>query len=240
MKKRTALLVFSVMGCFAFSQQSNDSIIRIDTTTTVVDRSLGDDLFKRYTGEEFNYETKTGESQNLLARFLNWIGQGLEQIFGVQMAPEALQFLELLIYLLMALLAIYLLVRLFTNESFNSLFSKKAKTISTIELGEEHIEAIDINQLLNAAIDEKNYRLAIRYQFLISLQLLSKKDIIAWHFDKTNADYLNEIRPPALQSGFKKIAYLYDYIWYGEQTIDAVRYNKSLSEFDSLNQQIPQ
>ena len=195
-------------------------------------------MSKKYTGDEFNYTFKTGESQNLLARFINWVGQGLSNIFGINISPQVLQIIEYLIYFLLVILAIYLIVKVLINENFNSLFQKKAKTINDINLTEEHIEGIDINKLLNTAIENKDYRLAIRYQFLLTLQKLSKSDIIEWHFDKTNSDYLSEIEQPEIQKGFKQIAYLYDYIWYGEQTIDNIKYTKSVLDFESINKQI--
>ena len=195
-------------------------------------------MSKKYTGDEFNYTFKTGESQNLLARFINWVGQGLSNIFGINISPQVLQIIEYLIYFLLVILAIYLIVKVLINENFNSLFQKKAKTINDINLTEEHIEGIDINKLLNTAIENKDYRLAIRYQFLLTLQKLSKNDIIEWHFDKTNSDYLSEIEQPEIQKGFKQIAYLYDYIWYGEQAIDNIKYTKSVLDFESINKQI--
>lgn len=195
-------------------------------------------MSKKYTGDEFNYTFKTGESQNLLARFINWVGQGLSNIFGINISPQVLQIIEYLIYFLLVILAIYLIVKVLINENFNSLFQKKAKTINDINLTEEHIEGIDIIKLLTTAIENKDYRLAIRYQFLLTLQKLSKSDIIEWHFDKTNSDYLSEIEQPEIQKKFKQIAYLYDYIWYGEQTIDNNKYTKSVLDFESINKQI--
>ena len=130
------------------------------------------------------------------------------------------------------------MVKVLINEKFNSIFNKKAKSFHDINLTEDHIETIDVNNLLCAAIESDDYRLAIRYQFLLTLQKLSKNDIIQWHFDKTNSDYLMEIIQPNIQQGFKKVTYLYDYIWYGEQTIDLNKYEKSVLDFESINKLI--
>lgn len=238
MKYIFLITFFQLTILCTFAQGSNDSIIKIDSSSTLNIRTNEEDLSKKYTGDEFNYTFKTGESQNLLARFINWVGQGLSNVFGINISPQVLQIIEYLIYFLLVILAIYLIVKVLINENFNSLFQKKAKTINDINLTEEHIEGIDINKLLNTAIETKDYRLAIRYQFLLTLQKLSKNDIIEWHFDKTNSDYLSEIEQPEIQKGFKQIAYLYDYIWYGEQTIDNNKYTKSVLDFESINKQI--
>ena len=238
MKYFIFLIFFQLITLCSFAQEKNDSIIKIDSSSILTSRNIEKDLSKKYTGDEFNYTFKTGESQNILARFINWIGQGLYNVFGITLSPQVLQIIEYFIYFLLVILAIYLIVKVLINESFNSIFQKKAKAINDINLTEEHIESIDINTLLNTALNDKNYRLAIRYQFLLTLQKLSENDIVEWHFDKTNSDYLSEIKQPQLQNGFKKITYLYDYIWYGEQPLDEIKYSKSILDFESINQLI--
>lgn len=235
MKIYILLFFYFFLSSTAFSQEAKDSIVPIDTTSTLYERSLNQDLTKKYTGEDFNYDIKTGESQNLLSRFFNWIGRGLNNIFGINLSPEALKILEYFIYFLMGGLVIFLLVRVLINEKFNSIFTKKAKTIFDIDLAEQHIENLDLDALLNTALEDKNYRLAIRYHFLRTLKRLSQKDIIEWHFDKTNSDYQNEIQQPQLQLGFKEITYLYDYIWYGEQPIDKSKYDTAKAKFTAIN-----
>ncbi|GMN11801.1 hypothetical protein MTsPCn9_12310 [Croceitalea sp. MTPC9] len=236
MKLLLTLIISFSFGSLVFSQEvTTDTIVRIDSSSTLYDRYIDEELNKKYMGEDFNYDTKTGESQNLLSRFFRWIGIGLRDVFGINLSPEALKLLEYTIYFLMGGLVIYLLVRVLVNEKFNSIFTKKAKTIFDIDLAEQHIESLDLDALLNAALEDKNYRLAIRYHFLRILKRLSQKDIIEWHFDKTNSDYQNEIAPKQLQSGFKEVAYLYDYIWYGEQPIDEKKYDTARARFKALN-----
>lgn len=235
MKVYILLIFFSFLSATSFSQEVKDSIVPTDSISKLYERSINEDLTKKYTGEDFNYDVKTGESQNLLSRFFKWIGRGLNNIFGINLSPEALKLLEYFIYFLMGGLVIYLLVRVFINEKFNSIFTKKANTIFDIDLAEQHIESLDLDTLLNAALEDKNYRLAIRYHFLRTLKRLSQKDIIEWHFDKTNSDYQNEIQQQQLKLSFKEIAYLYDYIWYGEQPIDESKYDTAKARFTAIN-----
>lgn len=229
-------LLFLFFICnLVFSQQKQDTIVKVDTTATLHERALDKDLNKTYNGEDFNYDIKTGESQNLLARFFNWVRRGLNNVFGINLPPEAIKIFEYFIYFLMAGLVIYLLVRLLVNEKFNSIFTKKAKTLFDIDLAEQHIEHLDLEALLNKALAHKDYRLAVRYHFLKILKRLSQKDIIEWHFDKTNSDYQNEIEQQQLQTSFREVAYLYDYIWYGEQPIDVDKYDTAKARFTALN-----
>ena len=195
---------------------------------------------KKYQGEDFNYDIKTGESQNLVNRFLNWLGRGLNDVFGIRLSPGTLKFLQYLIYVLMSGVMLYLIIRLLVNEKLSSIFTKKASTLLDINMAERHIESLDLDALLKAALDQHDYRLAIRYQYLKSLKRLSQSEVIEWHFDKTNSDYEQEIQEPLLKKGFKKISYLYDYIWYGEQLIDATSYERAVQSFSKLNNTIRQ
>ncbi|SNY99405.1 hypothetical protein [Flagellimonas pacifica] len=234
MAKRSITLVFLLCISTLFGQ--NDSIpVPIDQESILHERSIDEDLSKKYTGEEFNYDVKTGESQNLLARFIKWLLEGIGNAVGIDISPETLLILEYLIYGLMGLLVIFILIRVFVNEKFNAIFTKKAKPLVDINLSEQHIESVDLDSLMDTALKNKDYRLAVRYQFLKILKLLSQKEIIEWHFEKTNSDYEKEIGEVKLQTEFRKASYLYEYIWYGEQYIDEMGYTKTASRFAMLN-----
>lgn len=220
----------------SISFAQNDSIvIPVDESSTLSERQIEENLSKKYTGEDFNYDVKTGESSNLLARFIRWLLNSLGDMFGLDISPQTLLILEYIIYALMGALVIFLLVRVFVNEKFNAIFTKKAKSIVDIDLSEQHIESLDLDALMNDALKNKDYRLAVRYQFLKILKLLSQKNLIEWHFEKTNADYEREIKHDNLQAAFKNASYLYENIWYGEQPIDEAGYAKTSSRFSTLN-----
>ncbi|MEO9510637.1 MAG: hypothetical protein ABJN84_15835 [Flavobacteriaceae bacterium] len=235
---KNSLYLLSLLWVTTMFPQNDSIVVPTDENSVLQERIIYGDLKEKYQGDEFNYETNTGESQNLLTRFLRWLLQGIGDAVGINIPPNILQILEYVIYGLMGLLVIYLLVRMFINEKFNSIFTKKAKNIIDIDLSEQHIETIDLDALISTALKTKDYRLAIRYQFLKILKLLSQKDIIEWHFDKTNVDYEREIGTSKLRTDFKKASYLYEYIWYGEQTIDEAGYTNVSFRFTELNKSI--
>ncbi|MEO9893745.1 hypothetical protein [Aurantibacter sp.] len=225
-----------------FAEQEKDSIsIPIDENQILNTRSFNGDLNVKYNGEDFNYTSQEGEAQNLIMRFLQWFFNWVDESFGINIPPYTLELLEYLIYILMGGLIIYLFVRFFAGENFTSLFTKKATSILDINLSEEHIENVDLNALIKSAIDTKDYRLAVRYQYLFILKSLSEKGIIDWNYEKTNSDYQLEIeerQPNTVQTGFKDVSYLYDYIWYGEQEIDIAKYKLVETRFAILKNSI--
>jgi hypothetical protein len=196
---------------------------------------LDENLGQKYQEKDFNYDIKDGESQNILARFLNWLMNGLRDVFGIELPPGITQLLEYIIYALMGALAIYLLVRFLTGETAFSIFRKKEASIVDPNFAEEHIESLDLDALISDALRQKDYRLAIRYQYLKVLKTLSQHQIIEWHYEKTNQDYEKEIEVPKIKLLFKDVSYLYDHIWYGEQEIDVQKYEAAQLKFVNIN-----
>ncbi|CAN0416442.1 unnamed protein product [Scytosiphon promiscuus] len=160
---------------------------------------------------------------------------GLRNVFGIDIPPGITKILEYLIYGLMAALAIYLLIRFLTGENASAIFRKKEAATINLNLAEEHIENLDLDALINDTIQQKNYRLAIRYQYLKVLKTLSQHQIIEWHYEKTNQDYEKEIEAPKIRLLFKDVSYLYDHIWYGEQEIDDLKYQAAEIKFVNIN-----
>jgi hypothetical protein len=237
---KTFLLTIAL--CFAFvglSQQEQDSIvIPEDIATPLENRSYDEDIKNKYTGDDFNYSSAEGEAQNMMSRFLRWFRNLFGDMFGIDIPPGTLKFIEYLIYALMGGLAIYLLVKFLVGENLGAIFSKKATSLIDINLSEEHIEKLDLDALIKDAVDQKNYRLAVRYHYLGVLKHLSLKNIIEWQYEKTNLDYQQEISNNTLKPLFQEVSYLYDYIWYGEQDIDAVKFSAAEGRFAALQQRI--
>lgn len=229
--------IYSFLVLFpSLAQGEKDSIpLSLDTNGKLILRTLDEDFIQKYQGKEFNYDIEDGESQNLLARFLSWVMNGLQGVFGIDIPQELAQLLEYLIYGLMGALAIYLLIRFLIGENASAIFRKKEAVIIHPNLAEEHIESLDLDTLISDAIQQKNYRLAIRYQYLKTLKTLSQHQIIQWHYEKTNKDYEKEIETPKIKLLFKDVSYLYDHVWYGEQEIDDQKYRAAQIIFANLN-----
>lgn len=234
--------IITLLFCFSFgfSQEEKDSLqVQKDVSSTIEPRTFEEELSQKYDGEEFDYSSTEGEAQNLMSRFLLWLRDLLRDTFGINIDPGIFKVLELLIYIAMGILAIYLLVRFFAGQNLSAVFSKKATTLMDINLSEEHIENVDLDAKIQEALAEKNYRLAVRYHYLRVLKNLSLKNIITWEYEKTNSDYQKEITSKELKPLFEEVSYLYDYIWYGEQDIDEIGFNAAQAHFVALKNNIP-
>ncbi len=103
----------------------------------------------------------------------------------------------------------------------NRVFSKKSQSNKVIIQQEDEPAALhDLEKAYIAAKSKKDFRTAIKFLFLHSLYLLSQKELLAYTSDKTNHDYLLEL-PLMFQKDFATISLAYEYIWYGQQPLDA-------------------
>lgn len=233
------LLILSfVLFSWTILFAQNDTLVKYDKSDIVPVQFQKSDLDTYKNDSKFNYEEVKTESTwftdvinwfyNLLRRFFEWI-------FGVGNAEGYLAvFLEILPYLLLALF-LYLVIRFFVRSNIQGK-GKKNKNPNMVSLSEdEHIiKNADIEQLIKNALNDKNYRLAIRYQYLFILQLLSEHEWIDWQQQKTNDDYLEELSTSPLLDDFGRATVLYDYVWYGEFELNRERYTKAETIFKSL------
>jgi len=201
-----------------------------------------DNLEKYLEDDAFNYEVKTNED-SLYAKLKLWFYNLLNKLsvwlFGVGVAGGILAtILSTIPFVLLAIL-IFLLIRFFLKvNSKNIIYGEQNKPIIAFTDEEQIIKNEDINALIAEAVKQNNFRLAIRYYYLLALKKLAEKDIIVWEQQKTNDDYKKEIKPKTMQSQFGKITRIYDYVWYGEFDIDAPKFENLKRDFINLNKQV--
>ncbi|ULC59107.1 hypothetical protein MBM09_14485 [Flaviramulus sp. BrNp1-15] len=202
-------------------------------------RQFDDDFKERYSGNKFNYEgeeivTKTpsgsGNYENYKKAEDHRKERNNSDSFSINLGPFSWLF-----YLAIALAVIYL-VYILLNEGGTGLFSSNGhnKLNTYEEITAENIENTDINSLIINAEKSNDFRLAIRYYYLLVLKNLSLKNYIKFEDDKTNSEYLNEIDSKPFSDKFAYTSYLYNYIWYGEFPLDVEEYNKAKGNFLTL------
>ncbi|HEX9599955.1 MAG TPA: hypothetical protein VF985_00560 [Mariniflexile sp.] len=221
-------LLLSYGSCF-----SQDSIQKDSSNIKVT--YFKEAIKERYKGDDFNYSINDTGGVNLLQRILQKFFGWLSDIFGVDIDFINYKTLEYIVYGFLGVAVLYLIIKFLMQSPINSVFKTESQDINDFQYVEENIKDVNFDHLIEAALKDNNYRLATRYLYLKSLKLLTNKNIIEWHYDKTNSDYINEIKDEKTKLIFKRISYIYDYVWYGEFPIDEAIYSKNRSDFDKLN-----
>ncbi|MEP3837108.1 MAG: hypothetical protein ABJM36_05645 [Algibacter sp.] len=213
------------------------------TQTPEYIRTFDNDFKTRYNSSNYNYEgteivSKTPSGSGDYEDYKNGDVKREEQnntdALSLNLGP-----ISWLFYIAIAI-AVVFLVYILLNEGGTGLFtSKRKKALNTYsEITAENIENADIQTLIKHAENDNDYRLAIRYYYLLVLKTLSLKNHIKFEDDKTNNEYLNEVKNKPFSKNFEYTSYLYNYIWYGEFPLNLDKYNKAKENFSDFLKQV--
>jgi len=154
--------------------------------------------------------------------------------------PVDNSFLKLLFELIIWIGAIgifaFLVYKLFLSNS--SLFARNRRNVNgeKIKVDDENPE--DPASLVDMAVSEGNYRLAVRYLYLQTLINLAEKKYLRTGTEKTNYQYVNEIRNQPFANDFASLTLKYEYVWYGEYPLDNEVYEQIQTGFKNFNKHI--
>lgn len=218
-----------------------DSLLRnnYQTHNPLEKHELPNDFYDKYTGEEYDY-TLTKPHKSLWERFIDKVSYYLSDFFDAQDANQFNKMTRIFLYILSGAIilgAAYYLFKVFFNKDGNWFFSKNNDEIEPDNRDiEENIHEIDFPKIIQEFEQKKDYRSALRYQFLQGLKALADHQKIAWILEKTNADYLEELTQAEHKKLFSRAVYIFDHVWYGEIPINKEKYEQLLPEIQTLNQ----
>lgn len=112
----------------------------------------------------------------------------------------------------------YIVFKMFLSNA--SFFSGNRKNISAQIRAEAEENTSDPDAMIRNAIKNGNYRLAVRYLYLQTLLRLSEKKFIRLNSNKTNYEYVTEVRNQKFANEFASLTLKYEYVWYGEYPVD--------------------
>lgn len=217
---------------------AKDSLYLLQDKNSEVNSKKFNTKFKnKYKGEPaFNY-VQVEKKDSLLDRIKSAIKEWFRRNFMYKVTDELnnfyyVVFLRVLGFLILGLI-IYYLVKAFIQKDIYWIIKKKGKKISALEnISTEDFKTTDFEQLIATAIEQEEFRLAIRLYYLLLLQRLQEQNKIIWAPEKTNADYNYEIKEEQERQAFTYLSYLYNNIWYGEHELTAADFIKAKQAFD--------
>lgn len=214
--------------------------IKYDTST--VQPIVFDNIENYQNDKAFSYH-EAPPPDNWYTRFKKWLGDlynsFIKWLLGGQEAKGILGFIVQSLPYLILIAVVGILVWLFMKADMaGSGYISSGKGNVILSNDQEIIENEDINALIEEALKQKNYRLAVRYYYLLVLQKLSNKELIDWQFQKTNHDYIYEIKNEMLRKQFVSVTRIYDFIWYGNFDVNEEAFAKAKLEFSKINEAI--
>lgn len=220
-------------------QEEGEKELIMDTAPAPTPLDFEEEQLRAYKANpEFDYLREL-EQDNWWTRFKRYVAlqyqRLLEWLFDDYQGNSALRFfIQILPYLILAgvvLLAVWVFSKV--NPAAGLLAEPEPGRVFLSE-EEEIIKSRNISELIIMAIADKDYRLAIRYYFLLILQQLTQKDLIEYEFGKTDSDYLRELEERHIQQQFKQLTRIYDFIWYGNFEATEAQFLRSRREFEKM------
>lgn len=149
----------------------------------------------------------------------------LEKFFGSS-------FIRPVMYVLLIGLILFIVFKLIDNN--NLFYRSKGKSLQ-LNTGEDvMIEEENVEAKLKQAVAEKDFRKAVRYQFVWMLQSLDESGWIKFHAQLTNHDYELQLRKAPFYNNFQFLVQVYEYVWYGEFAITEQQYASIQPKFQEI------
>ena len=209
---------------------AEEPVIRYDSSAPVL-RSVDEGTVNGYREDaDFDYARKEPPSTSFFERFGKWFARLFDSIFGNSTVLDIVQ------YLIVGA-AIILVLVLAARSEFSGFFRRKGAEQNQ-DLGfeeiEENLDLMNFDALIAAALASDNLRRAVRLRYLQLLRAMSERGIIEWRIEKTNRDYLYELKHVELRSGFGELTRIFDYVWYGDFPIQRKEYDQISRDFDAF------
>ena len=223
-------LAFMLAAASVFSQQLTAD------TTTVAQRSFDRQALEEYKSKsEFNYKTEApARNDGILAMLVYYLGKLWSRHISADVDSALV---KVIFYGLMIGSAIMLMLNLLGIRLRDILISKPQELVAHT-IAEENVAEMDLDQLINNALAQKQWRLAIRYQYLKGLKLLSLHNLIQWQAGKTNMDYYYELKNEQLRDSFLLVTGEFEKTWYGNTDINESHYYDTRYQFEKFYNQL--
>lgn len=114
-------------------------------------------------------------------------------------------------------------------EQFSKPSNKKVNSsidALTVDELEDRLLDVDLKSPLDMAIAAGNYNLAVRLLFLALLQKCQIAKVIEWRKDKTNGEYLAELRSKKQFDDFSRLTLVFERVWYGNAKLSQEEFSR--------------
>lgn len=133
---------------------------------------------------------------------------------------------------------LFILSKVFIQSGFFS-FGGKRKNLDSPGTDEEPFkEREEYERLIREAEKNNELNRATRYRYLKIMKTLAERELIQFSVDKTNEDFIRELKDHFLHKEFREITRIYEYVWYGEVFLKNDMYDKIKFSFEKFDQQL--
>jgi hypothetical protein len=184
---------------------------------------------------DFTYERNQHAPRTLWEQIKEWLMSLLSIFFESSAAGPVLRIVA---YTLVGGMVVFVVLKLIGVDVRGLFGGESRKTDLHAGVAEENIHTMDFDRLIADAIARREYRWAIRLHYMRTLKELTDLKLIAWKPEKTNQDYLHELRLAPLRTPFAGITMLFEYAWYGDLPVNERVFRQAEQSFADFRGQL--
>ena len=154
---------------------------------------------------------------------------------GMGTLPDWVKYL---IYFFAAGILAFLIYRLILLIAIRRKNKPDEGSIAVTTTDDELLHPDDLDAALQEAIRKTDYRLAIRYSYLILIRDLDAAGIVKRKRDKTDNEYLFELFNHPLHDPFRDLTRFFQQVWYGNRPAGVEEYKYYEAGYLTFRQQI--
>lgn len=146
-------------------------------------------------------------------------------------------------YILYAIVAFAILIVLYTmyRRGFFVTINHNQKIDPQVEHFkslEDNLLETNLEQLIDQAIEVRDFRVAIRYHHYLNTQNLAKNGYITWDPKKTNVQLISTIKKANIQEQFRENTQIFNQVWFGNFQLTEAQFKDFDAKFQHFNQSL--
>lgn len=219
MQRLCFLLLLLLPGAGMFAQDSTAT----RPGNAVVLRSIEPERIARYQLDpDLDYDRDLDQEPNWWERFKTWLRETFAEWFGAAAAG----FFASNLFIILCIVVVIIGIVVMSRGSLRRVFHGSPRSLGDVALVEEDIRGMDIEALIREAEADNDLRRAIRLHYLLVLRKLVDGGVLVWSPERTDREYLQQLKDPAMRSRFAQAAGIFQWVWYGHTEVDAADYTR--------------
>lgn len=224
--------------CFLISNALSSQTMPADSSSLFDFREFNQhklDSFRNH--PDFQYEDAKPETLELTWFQRQWIK--LLRLLA-QNPDQTLTGWNIFVYIIATLAVVAIILGIY-KIGVKDIFARKSKALMDdfVEVAGD-IQAVDFESLIAEARKSKTYKIGVRLLYLETLKTLTTQNLINWQRNKTNQEYLSELKGSRFQQEFEDLTLSYEYVCYGDWGIDLRGFNRMEKIFRTFQQKVAQ
>lgn len=226
---------FLLVVCCSFTNLFASQTLKSDTSIIELKTINANKIENFRSDSEFIYDRIPPPPETPWENFKRWFWKQIANLFD---SNEFSSFWDYFKWILVVVLVLLAVLWIFKSEIRGVFINKNASNVPHFIAADENIHEMNFDVLIEKAINEKNYKEAVRLSYLKVLKQLTDTDLIRWEIDKTNLDYANELANSEYELSFNKVTKVFEYLWYGDFELNSTQFNAEIKKFIELSNEL--